>query len=187
MTTTKYTLGLALGIIAIAAMWFSFSGSWGTGGSSAPAAPSLRPMVSGEYDVPSHEPISKPPEGGVIAPAFSAAVPADAALSAPQTEARAGDAAKGSAVKVFDIQASQAGISPASIVVSKGDRVQFNFTATDNKYDLAIAAPVGAYVTAGKGESTSLSFTVATVGTYEFACQSFCPMGNRVAGSLIVQ
>lgn len=122
-------------------------------------------------------------EGG-LALGFSSNVPAGVVPSESEKERPNG--VPGQPQKVFAIDVSQSGFSVERIVVVRGDRVQFNLTTSEGKYDLAIAPPIGGYVVAEEGKTASLGFDAQTVGTYEFACRLFCPDGAIIKGQVVV-
>jgi plastocyanin len=89
--------------------------------------------------------------------------------------------------KVFDLKIENGAYSFPQVVVKKGDNVQFRFTALGSAQDLAMAYPVGAYVTAKANEVATFGFLAQEAGTYEFGCDKACPAGQKVSGKLIIQ
>jgi len=122
-------------------------------------------------------------------PGFSSDVPADAIPSEPLetiTLSPASPKEKGIVQKIFDLKAEGGAYQPAQIVMRVGDNVYITFRAIDRDYDLAIAAPIGIYLQAKKGETKPFGFIAPLKGVYTFTCKEMCPPGEEMKGELIV-
>jgi heme/copper-type cytochrome/quinol oxidase subunit 2 len=96
---------------------------------------------------------------------------------------------KEASISIFKINAENGAFVPNELVFEKGQRVQIEFTAVDAKYDLDIAPPIGAYITAEKGETSIFGFSAENnkEGVYAFSCRDFCPAGKTMTGRIIVK
>jgi len=96
---------------------------------------------------------------------------------------------KEASISIFKINAEKGAFVPSELIFEKGQRVQIEFTAVDAKYDLDIAPPIGAYITAEKGETSIFGFSAENnkEGVYAFSCRDFCPVGKVMKGRIIVK
>ena len=92
-------------------------------------------------------------------------------------------------INSFKIKAERGTFSPSELVFEKGQRVQIEFVAVDGDYDLDIAPPIGAYVTAKKGQSSTFGFDAGknNSGVYTFSCRNYCPEGREMKGTIVVK
>lgn len=135
------------------------------------------------------EPESKPPavvERPLTYPKFSEVVPSDASPTSPDKVITEKLTGRKESVTVYKIVAESWTYKPDRLVVKKGEQVNLHFEAIDRDYDLEIAAPIGAYVYAKKGELMIIGFGAEMVGTYEMMCQKTCPEGKEMKGELVI-
>lgn len=94
----------------------------------------------------------------------------------------------GAALRVFDVALTRNGVSPSSITVGEGDRVQLNVKASDALYDFVVEIPrFEFYLNAiAEGVVRPVSFSVPTPGMFVFGCRQRCPTGSRLTAQLIV-
>jgi len=116
---------------------------------------------------------------------FSPIVPAAAAPTPPERVFVSENDPR-VALNSFRIVGENGFFTPSTIVVGAGENVQVSFTAVDRDYDMAVAAPIGAYVVARKGETQYFGFSMDQEGTYTFMCYRHCPDGGGVSGSIVV-
>lgn len=116
---------------------------------------------------------------------FSPIVPASAALT-PPAEVFVSEGGDGATLNSFRIVARNGAFEPSTIVAGAGENMQISFTAVDRDYDMAVAAPIGAYVVAKAGETQYFGFSVAQEGTYTFMCYRLCPEGRRADGTIVI-
>jgi hypothetical protein len=147
----------------------------------APAAPAVQPvsepaMSSGAVSETPPLPSDFPPAQATstIAASDFAHVP----LSLPTSEVPG--------LKIFSMSASADGFAPSVLVLSVGDRVQLNVTASGDRFDLGIPK-LGAYIEIPGGEERSVSFDVSASGTYPFFCRAYCPGGRELSGTIVVR
>lgn len=91
-------------------------------------------------------------------------------------------------ISVYKITAKDGVFSPNEFIFEKGKRVQMQLVSEDATYDLDIAMPIGAYVTAEAGKSAIFGFdTKDKEGVYVFSCKNFCPTGKEMKGKIIIK
>lgn len=115
---------------------------------------------------------------------YTADVPKDAVETKPEKEA---PAAPNVTAKLgfYELLMSRSGFSPASVTVKKGNLATISVTAVDADYDVKIPY-MEMWVTIKKGEKKNLSFQTNTSGTFLFECDTLCPAGGKIQGTLIV-
>jgi|GEM_PF-5352416 heme/copper-type cytochrome/quinol oxidase subunit 2 len=89
-------------------------------------------------------------------------------------------------LKIFEITATLDGFSPATIVVSSGDRIQLDVTAMGARIDIGIPR-LSTYLEVPEGETRSASFDAGAPGEYPFACRGYCPNGKEISGMVVVR
>jgi len=126
------------------------------------------------------------PSGSETAPALPASAFTPGVIENPIP----GATVPGAAFRAFDVVLTQSGVSPSSITVGKGDRVQFNIKAADAQYDFVVEIPkYEFYVTAiEQGTTRAVGFEVPVAGAFTFGCRQRCPGPNdpRLTAQLIV-
>lgn len=115
---------------------------------------------------------------------YTSEVPKGAVETKPQKEAPAAPNVTAK-LGLYELSMTRSGFSPASVTVKKGNLATISITAVDADYDVKIPY-MEMWVTIKKGEKKSLSFQTNTSGTFLFECDTLCPAGGRVQGSLIV-
>jgi heme/copper-type cytochrome/quinol oxidase subunit 2 len=89
-------------------------------------------------------------------------------------------------LKIFEMSVNADGFTPPVLVLTAGDRVQLDVSATAGRVDLGIPG-LGAYLEVPGGERRSIGFDAAASGTYPFSCRAFCPNGKEISGTVIVR
>ena len=90
-------------------------------------------------------------------------------------------------VKEFKITAKQFQFDPATIEVSKGDKVRLLVTSTDVPHGFSIAE-YGINVRVNPGKTETVEFTADKQGTFTAFCSVFCGSGHsNMKGKLIVK
>jgi len=90
-------------------------------------------------------------------------------------------------IKVFNITATNFSFSVKEIKVKKGDKIIINFSSTDGYHDWVVDEFKAATQKVQTGGSTSVTFTVDKVGTYEYYCSVGSHRKMGMVGKLIVE
>lgn len=109
----------------------------------------------------------------------------DMEVTEPDTETSAAPGSDKS-LRVFEMTAGEEGYSIDEMVVNKGDTVSIKLAGGEVEYDIALP-DMGLHQTVAPGEEKKLEFQVLTPGTFTYICQSACPGGKNIKGSLIVK
>ena len=103
----------------------------------------------------------------------------------PQNEVSA--AAQSGQVKEFKMTAKQFAFDPATIEVSKGDKVRLIVTSTDVPHGIAIKE-YGINERLEVGKPVTIEFTADKEGTFIAFCSVFCGAGHSgMKGKIIVK
>ncbi len=109
----------------------------------------------------------------------------DVEVTEPDTETSAAPGSDKS-LRVFEMTAGEEGYSVDEMVVNKGDTVSIKLAGGEVEYDIALP-DMGLHQTVAPGEEKKLEFQALTPGTFTYLCQSACPGGKNIKGSLIVK
>ncbi|HMB17420.1 MAG TPA: cupredoxin domain-containing protein, partial [Candidatus Paceibacterota bacterium] len=109
----------------------------------------------------------------------------DLEVTEPDTETSAAPGSDKS-LRVFEMTAGEDGYNIDEMVVNKGDTVSIKLSGGDVEYDIALP-DMGLHQTVAPGEEKKLEFQALTPGTFTYICQSACPGGKNIKGSLIVK
>lgn len=90
---------------------------------------------------------------------------------------------------VYTLKAEAGKFSPEELIIEKGKRVQIEFTAVDADYDISVAPPIGANITAKMGKTVVFGFDAETnkEGVYTFTCKELCPEGREMVGVMVIK
>ncbi|PIP73824.1 MAG: hypothetical protein COW88_00725 [Candidatus Lloydbacteria bacterium CG22_combo_CG10-13_8_21_14_all_47_15] len=91
------------------------------------------------------------------------------------------------AVKIFDISGKNFEFSTKEIRVKKGDTVTINFTSAGGFHDWKIDKFNAATQRVEEGNTSSVTFTADTSGTFEYYCSVGSHRQLGMVGSLIVE
>ena len=170
-------IGIAVIIVVVIGLIFFFSGGWKnttvnqqtTTGSIQSNTPS-RATFTEVTDAEKNAVVTKPAEVAVL--------PAGLA-----------SASKQESVSIFKIKAENGAFFPDELVISKGQRVQIDFSAVGADYDLDIASPIGAYIISKKDTTNVFGFNTdkSKEGIYTFSCRDYCPKGKEMKGRIVVK
>jgi heme/copper-type cytochrome/quinol oxidase subunit 2 len=119
-------------------------------------------------------------------PPYSANIPKGISAPTPAQAPSSTNTERPKAPVMLTLREDASGFTPRELVVKRGSRVQIEFTAVDGRYDLVIARPIGAYVVAEQGMSTTFGFDAKIAGTYEFSCKLLCPANEPIRGNIVI-
>jgi cytochrome c oxidase subunit 2 len=95
--------------------------------------------------------------------------------------------ATSSGVHEFTVTVKNYEFDPGVITVKKGEKVRLIITATDRDLGVRLDA-FEINQELKKGDPTTIEFTAAQTGTFEFKCSMNCGHGHgRMKGKLVVQ
>ena len=118
---------------------------------------------------------------------YTPEIPQDAVLTPPEHEAPAtSNPASEAKARFFTLAVSKNGFSPEVITVKRGDTVYIDFQASDGNYDLSIPYLGVNFPVVKQGETRRIPFDVSVSGIFVFQCNTSCPLGKTISGSLIV-
>jgi heme/copper-type cytochrome/quinol oxidase subunit 2 len=109
----------------------------------------------------------------------------DLELTEAKTETKAAPNSEAS-LRVFDISATEDGYSINNIVVNKGDTISLNLIGSEGAFDVSLP-DLGLYQMVEDGGEKKIEFQALTPGTFSYICQSSCPGGKNIKGSLVVK
>lgn len=90
---------------------------------------------------------------------------------------------------LLKVKAEKGQFTPKELRVKKGQTVEIEFTAADDKYDIGFVDPkIGFDMIVEKGGTQSFGFETEDkpAGAYKFTCFEFCPRG-AMDGVLIIE
>ena len=119
----------------------------------------------------------------IVVPELGAEVEEEVAVPQTVTEAAPGAEAK---FRRFEIKAENNLYTPSTIIVNKGDLIDINFTAVDNKYDFVLP-DYGMKQVAEAGETKTIAFQAVNEGKFLFYSDLYGGFEGEMKGYIIIK
>jgi cytochrome c oxidase subunit 2 len=90
-------------------------------------------------------------------------------------------------VKTIDVIASRFKFEPATITVTRGDRIRLRLHSSDRTHGIAIKAFRVKALIPKRDETVTVDFVADQAGTFDFTCSEYCGTGHAgMKGKLVV-